>query len=61
MIAVSTRIIARYISGALVAYGLMDPAAAEALQPDLALLLGAALAATTEAAYALARRWGWAT
>ena len=61
MNAVLVRIITRYLSGALVAYGLIDRDAAAALllDPDLALLLGGAVAAMTELAYGLARRNGW--
>lgn len=61
MSGVLARIIARYLAGGLVAYGLLDAAEAEGLTPELALAIGAALAALTEAAYAVARRLGWAT
>jgi hypothetical protein len=59
MIPVIARIIARYISGALVAYGLTDSGTASQLQPDLALLIGTGLGALTEGFYALAVRFGW--
>lgn len=54
MTLVIARIILRYISGALVAYGVIDPGLADriAIDPDLAILLGGAIAAATEAAYA---------
>lgn len=61
MTAVLARILARYLAGALVLYGLLDQGTAELLRPDLALAIGAALGLVTEAAYALARRFGWAT
>lgn len=63
MIAVLSRIVARYVAGALVAYGLIpvDLADQIALDPDVALAIGAGLTVATEGAYALARRWGWAT
>ncbi len=61
MMAVIARILARYIAGALVAYGVVDAGFGRelAFDPDMALLLGAALGALAEAAYALARRFGW--
>lgn len=63
MTAVLTRILARYLAGALVFYGLIDPdsGAELAVDPDVALLIGLLIGAITEGAYALARRWGWAT
>lgn len=63
MTAVIARILARYAAGALAAYGLVDAAtgSALALDPDIALALGAALGALAEGAYAFARRFGWAT
>jgi hypothetical protein len=60
MIAPLSRIFARYVSGALVAYGLVTPDDAAAMTPELIALAGAALAAITEALYALAVRKGWA-
>ncbi len=61
MMAVIARILARYIAGALVACGVVDAGFGRelALDPDMALLLGAARGALAEAAYALARRFGW--
>jgi hypothetical protein len=63
MTAVLARIIARYVSGALVAYGIIpqDLGAEMAMDPDLALFFGAALAAITEGVYAFAKRRGWTT
>ena len=63
MIAVLSRIAARYVAGALVAYGLIPSEMADqlALDPDVALAIGFALTAVTEGAYTLAKRLGWAT
>ena len=61
MIAPLSRILARYIAGALVAYGLFSPPEAAAAESDLVLLIGAGIGALTEGAYALSRRFGWAT
>ncbi len=62
MIPVISRIILRYVSGALVAYGFIphDAGADLAMDPDLAVLIGAGLGMLTEGFYALARRFGWA-
>lgn len=61
MTAVLARILARYLSGALVAYGVIDAGLGRemALDPDLALMIGAAIGALAEAGYALALRFGW--
>lgn len=61
MLAPLTRIIARYIAGALVAYGLMAPHEAVAMHPDLVAIVGAGLGVAVEFVYAFARRRGWAT
>lgn len=61
MMAPLARIIARYLAGALVAYGLIAPQDAAALHPDLVAFVGAALGALVEGVYAVARRKGWAT
>ncbi|WP_283177903.1 hypothetical protein [Gemmobacter sp. 24YEA27] len=61
MTIVIARIIARYLAGALVAYGLLEHPDARAVEPDLAILIGAGIGMLTEGAYALARRFGWAT
>lgn len=61
MIPVLARIILRYASGALVTYGVIphDQAAELAMDPELALLVGAGIGALTEGFYVLARRFGW--
>ena len=63
MIPVIARIVLRYLSGALVAYGLIpqEVGAEIAMDPDLALAVGAAIGVVTEGAYAFAKRKGWAT
>lgn len=63
MAAIFARIIARYLSGALVAYGLIPHEVGQelAMDPDLALLIGAGVGAVTEGAYAFARARGWTT
>ena len=61
MTIVIARIIARYLAGALVLYGLLDHPEARAMEPDLALLIGAGIGGLTEGVYALAKRFGWAT
>lgn len=60
---VFARIVMRYLSGALVAYGVLpvEAGADLALDPDIALIVGAAIGAITEAVYALAKRKGGAT
>lgn len=60
---VIARIALRYLSGALMTAGLLDAELADmvAVDPDLLMLVGAAIAAGTEGVYALARRMGWAT
>jgi len=61
MIGPLSRIIARYISGLMVSYGLMSQGDAAALMPDLVLIAGALLGLITEAAYAYAKRKGLLT
>lgn len=61
IIAPLARIAARYIAGALVAYGAFSHGDAELIQPDLALMIGAAMGALVEGVYAMAKRKGWAT
>lgn len=61
MMAPLARILARYLAGALVAYGLIAPADAAALHPDLVVFVGAALGAIVEGVYAVARKKGWTT
>jgi hypothetical protein len=60
MIAPLSRIAARYVSGALVTYGLMQPDQVALIQPDLALIVGSLIGALSEIAYALAVKKGWA-
>lgn len=61
MIGPFSRIFARWLASALVTYGLMVAPDAAAIEPDLIVIIGGLLGATTEAVYALARRRGWAT
>lgn len=63
MIPVISRIVARYLSGGLISIGLLSPdlAAEFAMDPDVALVLGAIIGAATEGAYAWAKRKGLAT
>lgn len=61
MIGPVARIFARYLAGALVTYGIFTAPDVAVLEPDFVLLIGAVLGAGVEAAYALARRKGWAT
>lgn len=62
-----TRILLRYISGALIARGLLGESEGNfiATDPDIAALveigIGAAVGAASEAWYALAKRYGWGT
>lgn len=60
---VIARIVLRYLSGALVAYGWLDHGMAEqiALDPDLAIALGALIGVASEALYLVAKRNGGAT
>jgi hypothetical protein len=62
-VAVFARIFARYASGALVSYGVVSPemGAEMAMDPDVALVLGAIIGAATEAVYAWAKKKGLAT
>ena len=63
MTPVFVRIIARYLSGALVSYGVIphEVGADLAVDPDVALVLGAIIGAATEGVYAFARKRGWTT
>lgn len=63
MAAVLSRIIARYLSGALVAYGVLpaEVGANMAVDPDVALVLGTIIGAATEGVYAFAKARGWTT
>lgn len=61
MTAVIARIIARYLSGALVSYGFLaqDLGAEVATDPDILLALGVGIGVITEALYAVAVKNGW--
>jgi preprotein translocase subunit Sec61beta len=63
LVPVLARILLRYAAGALVTWGIVAPEDAQilAMDPDLAILVGAGLGAVVEAAYAIARRNGGAT
>ena len=63
MIPVLARIILRYASGALVAYGVIphEAGAELAMDQELALILGSVIGVATEGFYAFAKRRGWAT
>lgn len=63
MVPVLSRIIARYVSGGLMTIGVLSPDLAQefAMDPDVALVLGAIIGAATEAVYAWAKRKGLAT
>lgn len=63
MSAILARIAARYLAGALVAYGLIPHEVGQeiAMDPDIAIALGAAISIVTEAVYAFAKKKGWAT
>ena len=62
-VAVIARIVARYVSGALASYGLVSPevGAELAMDPDVALVLGAIIGAVTEGIYAWVKQRGYAT
>lgn len=63
MIGPLSRLILRYIIGAMVMYGMIGAETGEylAFDPDLSLIIGGVLTAIVEGAYALAKRRGWAT
>jgi hypothetical protein len=67
MKAVIARIVLRYIAAALVAYGILTidmeyTVANDAdLQIGIEVVVGLGIGAVTEAWYAIARRFGWAT
>jgi preprotein translocase subunit Sec61beta len=63
LIPVIARIALRYLSGALVAYGVIphETGAELAMDPDLALVVGAALGAVVEAFYAAVKAKGGKT
>lgn len=57
------RIVLRYAVGAAVMYGLIGAETGEYLvvDPDLTLIVGTVIGAVVEAAYAYAKKKGWAT
>lgn len=55
------RIIARYVSSALMTYGLATPEELAILNPDIIAIVGAVIGAITEGAYTYAKRKGWTT
>jgi len=63
MIPVIARIVARYVSGGLMTIGVLSPDLAQqfAMDPDVALVLGGIIGATTEGIYAWVKSKGWAT
>jgi hypothetical protein len=63
MAAVIARIALRYLAAALVTAGYLDADLGNQIgaDPDLIMLVGLALGAGVEMAYAAARRLGWAT
>lgn len=63
MTAVIARIALRYLAAALVTAGYLDADLGNQIgaDPDLIMLVGLALGAGVEMAYAAAKRLGWAT
>lgn len=61
MIGPVARIVARYLIGAAVMYGLLGADLGAQIEPDVVLIVSAVLGAAVEGIYALARRRGWAT
>lgn len=63
MTAVIARIALRYLAAALVTAGYLDADLGNQIgaDPDLIMLIGLALGAGVEMAYAAAKRLGWAT
>ncbi|WP_432344657.1 hypothetical protein WMC41_15870 [Shinella yambaruensis] len=63
MTAVIARIALRYLAAALVTAGLLDADLGNQIgaDPDILMLLGLAIGAGVEMAYAAAKRLGWAT
>ena len=57
------RILLRYLLGYLVLKNIVPQDVAEILEndPEIAMLIGGALAAAVEGITVLARRWGWKT
>jgi hypothetical protein len=63
MIAVVSRILARYLAAALMTTGLLAPDMAEAFgaDPDVIIAFGALLTLGVEGLYVAAKRLGWST
>ena len=61
MIGPVSRILGRVFAGILIGAGFVSDAHVMGLDADLAELIGWALWGCTEAAYAIAKRKGWAT
>ena len=61
MIGPLSRIIARYIAGALVTYGFFTAQDAAVINPDLEFIIGMVLGGIVELAYTYAKRVGWMT
>lgn len=61
MIGPFSRIIARYIAGALVTYGFFTAPEAAQLNPDIVFIVGMVLGGIVEMAYVFAKRVGWTT
>jgi hypothetical protein len=61
MKAVITRIILRYVAGALIAKGFLDAGTGDTLasDPDVLMLVGLGIGVLTELAYTVARKMGW--
>lgn len=59
----TVRILLRYYAGYLVAQGFIDDETGRflATDPDIELMVGAAVSAITEGYYTLAKRYGWPT
>lgn len=60
---VIARLILRYLAGALIAAGYLDPTLGNTISadPDLIVLFGALVGALAEGLYIVARRRGWRT
>lgn len=54
------RIVLRYLSGFLIAKGMLGAGMDLSADPDLVMIVGLALGAVAEATYALAKARGWA-
>ena len=62
MTPVLARIFLRYAAGALIAKGMLDSGTGDTIinDPDIQILVGAALGAVSEGWYYIARKFGWA-